>query len=548
MKSSNHKITKVLIANRGEIALRIDRACRSLGIQTTFVCSEADRNSFFARQAKELVIVGPAAAKDSYLNIPRLLAAAKENNCNAVHPGYGFLSENSGFAKQVREAGLIFIGPSPESIEALGSKTEARRRVQERGVPTTAGTPGDLSDEALIAAAQAIGFPVIIKAVAGGGGRGMRVVNNVREMEEALPRARAEALKNFSNEAVYCEQYIHEPRHVEVQIFGDQFGNVIHFGTRDCSTQRRHQKLVEEAPAPFLRDEMRKRIEQAAVEAARSVNYYNAGTAEFLVKGDKFYFLEMNTRIQVEHPVTEMVTGADLVQLQLKIAQGEALPMQQKDIKFRGHAIEFRIYAEDPANNFSPSKGQITKLRRPQAQYIREDGSIEEHDEIVLFYDAMLSKLIVHGKNRDDAVAKSYQALRDYTLEGVATTLPFHRWLLRVSPFRSSPLDIGYLSREFSHESLRALDASEVVDPAHSEPEHGAAKVERFEYHSQRFDTLYTVELTHREAGLFLAVPTLSSERRPAPRFCRISNGKNAAIGALISEVLEKVDPDEIFA
>lgn len=543
----NNRIRKVLIANRGEIAMRIARACEALGIASTLIASEADRNSLAARRAKELVIIGPAAAKDSYLAMDKIIAVAKEKGCDSVHPGYGFLSENAQFAKKVTEAGLIFIGPTAESIEALGSKTEARRRVQERGVPTTKGAPGNLSDQELIAAAIEIGFPVIIKAVAGGGGRGMRIVNSAAEMTENLPRARAEALKNFSNEAVYCEQYISEPRHVEVQIFGDSHGNVVHFGTRDCSTQRRHQKLVEEAPAPFLREDLRRRIESSAVEAAKSVGYQNAGTAEFLVKGDKFYFLEMNTRIQVEHPVTEMVAGVDLVQLQLKVAQGEPIPWEQKDIRFSGHAIEFRIYAEDPENNFSPSKGRITKLRQPQAPYIREDGSIEEGDDIVLFYDAMLSKLIVSGKDRAEAIARAYAALRTYEIEGLATTIPFHRWLLRNSPFRSSPLDIGYIGRQFSKESLRELEVGEVVDPAHVAPIGGAHKVENFEYHSAQFNADYRVEIVHRPDGLFLFAPISKDGARPDPRFCRLSNGRSAGIQSLISEVLETVAPSDIF-
>ncbi|MBN8547691.1 MAG: ATP-grasp domain-containing protein [Deltaproteobacteria bacterium] len=536
-----------MIANRGEIALRIDRACKELGIKTTFIASEADRDSHFARSAEELVIIGPAAAKDSYLAMDKIVAVAKEKGCDAVHPGYGFLSENADFARKVQQAGLTFIGPDPESIDALGSKTEARKRVQERGVPTTAGAPGNLSDAELIALAEKVGFPIIIKAVAGGGGRGMRIVNSLEEMREALPRARAEALKNFSNDAVYFEQYISEPRHVEVQIFGDSHGNVVHFGTRDCSTQRRHQKLVEEAPAPFLSPDLRRRIESAAVEAARSVGYKNAGTAEFLVKDEKFYFLEMNTRIQVEHPVTEVVSGVDLVQLQLRVAQGEAIPWEQKDIRIRGHAIEFRIYAEDPENNFSPCKGRIRTLKRPQADYIREDGAFEEGDDVVLFYDAMLSKLIVYGATREEAIARSYEALREYELEGITTTLPFHRWLLRNSPFRAAPLDIGYLGREYSAESLRALRASEIRDPSYVEPIAGAEKREIFEYKCRRFDATYQVELTHRRGGLFLACPITELGNRAAPNYCRLSNGRTAVMESLTQEVLEVSPPAEIF-
>ncbi|RIL02551.1 MAG: hypothetical protein DCC75_13255, partial [Proteobacteria bacterium] len=406
-----NKINKVLIANRGEIALRIKRACRKLGIRSAAIVSEADKNSLFAREAEELYVIGPAPARESYLAADKIIAAAKELGCDAIHPGYGFLSENAEFARKVIDNGLVFVGPSPESIEALGSKTKARAHVKRFGVPVTPGSEGGLSDQRLVELAAQIGFPVIVKAVAGGGGRGMRIVNSAGELTQILPRARAEALKNFASDDVYLEKFIEQPRHVEVQILGDAFGHVIHLGTRDCSTQRRHQKLVEEAPAPNLSSDLRERIHMAAVNAAKSVSYQNAGTAEFLVKGEEFYFLEMNTRIQVEHPATEMVTGVDLVELQLKVAQGERIPWSQDQITFDGHAIEFRIYAEDPANNFAPSPGRITRLKRNDAPYVREDIGFSEGDEISLHYDAMISKLIVKGENRSDAIAKSIAIL-----------------------------------------------------------------------------------------------------------------------------------------
>jgi acetyl-CoA carboxylase biotin carboxylase subunit len=543
-----NKLKRVLIANRGEIALRIQRACQKLGIATVTIASEVDSQALFARKAEKLVIIGPAPAKESYLAIEKIVAAAKEHDCDAVHPGYGFLSENAEFAKAVTKAGLCFVGPTAESIESLGSKTEARRLVRARGVPTTEGCAGGLKDEEIVKEALRIGFPVIIKAVAGGGGRGMRIAQNEKEIREALPLARAEALKNFSNEAVYIEQYIHEPRHVEVQVFGDTHGKVLHFGTRDCSTQRRHQKLVEEAPAPFLPPALRSAIEQSAVEAAKSVGYVNAGTAEFLVKDDRFYFLEMNTRIQVEHPVTEVVTGVDLVELQLRIAQGEPLPMTQEQVSCTGHAIEFRIYAEDPSLNFAPSKGKIEKLNRPQFDFVREDHGIEEGDTVSLYYDAMLSKLIVHGANRAEAISRSLKALKLFKIEGLATTLPFHRWLLLNSPFAAGPLDIGYLGRHFNEQCLKDLEASEVLDPRHVAPVAGAMKREELVYFSEAFNTEYHIQVLHQEGGVFLAQPVSKDNRKAPLRYCRRSNGFDAAVVALTKEVLEVFSPKDIFS
>lgn len=537
-----HKIEKVLIANRGEIARRIQRACKKNLIASVCIASEVDKNALFAKEAEELVIIGPAPAKDSYLAIDKIIKVAQEKNCDAIHPGYGFLSENAEFAGRVTEAGLIFIGPSASSIQALGSKTEARKLVRARGVPTTEGSQGDLKDPEIIEEARKIGFPVIIKAVAGGGGRGMRIANSEAELAESLPLARGEALKNFANQAVYIEQYISEPRHVEVQIFGDQYGKVLHFGTRDCSTQRRHQKLVEEAPAPYLAPALRSAIQQAAVEAAKSVGYCNAGTAEFLVKGDRFFFLEMNTRIQVEHPVSELITGVDLVDLQLKVAQGYPLPWEQQQINFNGHAIEFRIYAEDPAQNFCPTNGKISKLLCPEADYIREDSAIEEGQEVSLYYDAMLSKLIIHAKTRAEAVNLAYKALREYRLEGLATTLPFHRWLLRNSPFASGPLDIGYIGRNFSSKCIAELEAGEQLDPKHREPLFGAQVKETLNYRSKNFDQNYEIEVLHQEQGIFLASPVGKNGQRAPAKYCRRSNSYEAALKSLIEEVLEKVE------
>lgn len=542
----NNNIGKVLIANRGEIARRIQRAARKLGISHVQICSEADERARFAREAEKLVVVGPAAAKDSYLNIERIIAAAKENGCDAVHPGYGFLSENADFARAVIDAGLIFIGPTPESIEILGSKTKARARVTEFGVPCTPGLMSELPDDELIAEAQKIGFPVIVKAVAGGGGRGMRIAHNPAELAEALPRARAEGKRNFASDAVYVEKYIERPRHIEVQIFGDSQGNVIHLGTRDCSTQRRHQKLVEEAPAPKLSPILREKIHASAVRAAKSVGYKNAGTVEFLVKGEEFYFLEMNTRIQVEHPVTEMVTGLDLVDLQFRVARGEPLPISQDQVRFKGHAIEFRIYAEDPEAEFRPATGKIHKVKFPEYDWLREDGAVQDGDEITVYYDAMISKLIVFGQNRQEAIRKSEKVLKETEITGIPTTLDFHRWLLRLSPFRESPINIAYLGESFSSKDINALRASDKTDGGHREPTAGVEHVEMYRYNSQSFAASYLIEIVHEAGGTFLGVPVLN-DKRALPSACVRSNGRKALLEA-IKKNLEEIPPDSIFA
>lgn len=549
---NQRRITKVFIANRGEIALRIKRACDTLNIASVLGVSEADKNSFAARQIGLTEVIGPAPARESYLHIDRILQAVKNCGADALHPGYGFLSENADFARRVEEAGLTFIGPNSESIRLLGSKTEARKKVTAAGVPCTPGTSADLGDEGLLLEAERMGFPVLIKAVGGGGGRGMRVVTSKEEMKENLPRARAEVKKYFSSEAIYIEKYIERPRHVEVQLFGDNYGNIVHLGTRDCSTQRRHQKLVEEAPAPFLDEALREEIHRAAVLAAKSVGYRNAGTAEFLVKGDKFYFLEMNTRIQVEHPVTEAVTGVDLVALQLKVAMGERLPFSQDEIKFEGHGIEFRIYAEDPQSNFSPAKGRLTKFFCPKDSAVREDKGYEEGDDVSLHYDALMSKLIVKGKNRADAINKSKEILNAYVIKGVSNTVDFHRWLLDNTLFKRSSsekgfIDIGFVEREFSSERLVEFKASRIRDPRHEKPIGGAFVKNFYEYKSEKYNTRYTIEVLHREDGFFLAMPVDTTGRKAKKKNCRVSNGLDTVVKSLIQDVLESTPPSEMF-
>jgi acetyl-CoA carboxylase biotin carboxylase subunit len=516
------KIKRVLIANRGEIARRIRRACEALGIETVLAVSDADATSLAAVEAPEIVAIGGSTARESYLNGAKIIEAAQKSECQAIHPGYGFLSEDADFAQSVIDAGLIFVGPSPDSIRSLGLKTLARKTVSRAGVPITPGSGDASTDDELVAAAQSIGFPVIIKAAAGGGGRGMRIVHEASEMKESLERARAEALKNFGSPAVYCEKLILEPRHVEVQLFGDMHGNIVHFGTRDCSAQRRYQKLVEEAPAPFLDPETRERIHQAALAAARSVGYYNAGTAEFLVKGSEFYFMEINTRIQVEHPVTEIITGVDLVQLQLKVAMGEKLPLTQEEIEFKGHAVELRINAEDVFENFRPALGTITSWKRPtgadSSVGIREDYGFVPGNEVTPFYDSLLSKVIAFGGTREEALYRAFNFLRGYTVGGVPTTIPFHAWILANPQFQGPGIDIGYVERTFTADGAREALALLEIDPEHkngvksseSEP------VERVYVKTSR-GARTPVDLVHEHGGTFLAIP-LDERGSPLPK------------------------------
>jgi 3-methylcrotonyl-CoA carboxylase alpha subunit len=522
------KITKLLIANRGEIARRIHRACVSLGIETALVTSDPDLNSLAASEVGQVIALGGSTARDSYLNGDKIIAAARAAGCDAIHPGYGFLSEDPNFAQATIDAGLIFVGPSPNSIRALGVKTTARATVIKAGVPVTPGSVGGASDAELAKAAQEIGLPVIVKAAAGGGGRGMRIVRQASELVESLDRARAEALKNFGSDAVYLEKYIEEPRHVEVQLFGDQHGNVVHFGTRDCSSQRRHQKLIEEAPAPFLDEETRELIHKAAVVAAKSVGYYNAGTAEFLVKGKEFYFLEINTRIQVEHPVTEAIAGVDLVALQLKVAMGEKLPLSQEEIVFSGHAIELRINAEDVREGFRPAVGTIESWIRPQEKIndatLREDCGYRVGDAIPPFYDSLISKLIFYGETRAHAIYQAFQYLKSYRIEGIPTSIPFHAWILANSDFQGTGIDIGYVERNFKGgESVDSVMGLLESDPSHNlGPDGGAAEyveiVSREDLTEGSLpESAVALKITHEEGGTFLGVP-LDRDNAPLDR------------------------------
>jgi acetyl-CoA carboxylase, biotin carboxylase subunit len=439
---------KILIANRGEIAVRLIRACHELGIAAVAVYSDVDRAGLHVLKADEAYAIGPAPAAESYLNIERILNVAKKSGAEAIHPGYGFLSENEEFAKACRDAGIKFIGPSPESIEIMGSKTRARQQMEKARVPFVPGSSRGLES---VAEAQELaarfGYPVMLKAAAGGGGKGMRLVTTESELASALDAARSEALRAFGDDEVYLEKAITNPRHIEMQILADEHGNCVYLGERECSIQRRHQKVLEESPSTALTAEIRRRMGETAVRAAQAAGYANAGTIEFLFDGRDFYFLEMNTRLQVEHPVTEFVTGLDLVHLQIRIAAGEKLPFAQSDIALRGHAIECRVYAEDPDNNFFPSPGKITALNEPSAPGVRVDSGVYEGWNVPMEYDPLLAKLIAYGGTRSEAIGKLNQALSDYVVGGVRTNLSLFRRILRDPAFLAGKTDTGYLSR-----------------------------------------------------------------------------------------------------
>ncbi len=457
------KIQKLLVANRGEIALRVMRSAREMGIKTVAVYSEADRNALHVRFSDEAVCIGPPASSESYLRMDKILNAAKETGAQAIHPGYGFLSENEDFAKAVKDAGLIFIGPSAESIELMGSKLGAKAAVAKFNVPLVPGTSEPITDITKAKKiSKEIGYPVLIKASAGGGGKGMRIVNDEHEFEEQMERAVSEAKSAFGDGSVFIEKYVTQPRHIEFQIFGDQHGNVVHLFERECSIQRRHQKVVEEAPSSVLTPELRKKMGEAAVNAAKAANYFNAGTIEFILDGNmNFYFLEMNTRLQVEHPVTEQITGLDLVKLQIKVAEGEKLPFKQEDLKINGHAVEVRVYAEDPSNNFLPDIGTLKTYKRPQGHGIRVDDGFEQGMAIPFYYDPMIAKMICHDETREKAISKTIRAIDEYEITGLETTLGFCKFVMNHESFRSGKFDTKFVENYFKPEVLQTKPDNE---------------------------------------------------------------------------------------
>ncbi len=440
---------KVLIANRGEIAVRVIRACRELGIRSVAVYSDVDRNALHVRQADEAVAIGPAPARESYLDGRKLVDAAKLTGAEAIHPGYGFLSENAAFAQTCADAGIVFIGPRPQTIREMGDKVLARQKITAAGVPVVPGTTEKLTDEQAVAFAREIGLPVMVKAAAGGGGKGMRLVHDEAKLLPSIQRARSEARASFGDDSIYVEKFVDEPRHIEIQILGDSHGNAIHLFERECSIQRRHQKLIEEAPANRMPPQLREEMGRAAVAAAKAVGYQGAGTCEFLVDSKfRFYFLEMNTRVQVEHPVTEMITNVDIVKTGIRIAAGQPIGIAQEDVGINGWAIECRIYAEDPEHEFRPSPGEISVYRPPGGPGVRNDAGVFPGATISVYYDPMVSKLICWGRDRSEAIQRMRRALREFVVKGIKTSIPFHRVVMNHPKFVAGHYDTSFIERE----------------------------------------------------------------------------------------------------
>ncbi len=462
-------IRTILVANRGEIAVRVFRTCRELGIGAAAVFSEPDRHALHVRYADEAFPIGPAPAAQSYLNGSKIIEAARRCGADAIHPGYGFLSENAGFAEACAEAGIAFIGPPPEAIRAMGDKTMARATMQQAGVPVTPGSPAIAEDAAadeVAKRAAAIGFPVLVKAAAGGGGKGMRVARSGDDLLRSVAAAQSEARAAFGDGRIFLEKYIAAPRHVEFQVLADEAGRTVHLFERECSIQRRHQKVIEEAPSPALTPEARARMGEAAIEAARACGYANAGTIEFLVDADlNFYFMEMNTRLQVEHPVTEWIAGVDLVAEQIRIAEGEPLRLKQDDLRMRGHAIECRVYAEDPENDFLPDPGDLTRHVPPSGPGVRVDAGVESGDRVEMHYDPMISKLSTWAETRPEAIRRMARALDEYEVAGVRTTIPFCRYVMEHEAYRSGEFDTHFVARHFSGK-LPAPDRDDLIEAA----------------------------------------------------------------------------------
>ncbi len=456
---------KILIANRGEIALRIMRSAKEMGIKTVAVYSEADRASLHVLYADEAVCIGPAPSNQSYLIGEKIIEACRLTGADAIHPGYGFLSENATFARLVKSSGLILIGPTPEAMEIMGNKLSAKAAALKYKIPMVPGTEEAITDveDAKLRAIE-VGFPILIKAAAGGGGKGMRVVEQVEDFEEQMQLAVSEALSAFGDGAVFIERYVTSPRHIEIQILGDTHGNIVHLFERECSIQRRHQKVIEEAPSSILTAEIRERMGKCAVDVARSVNYVGAGTVEFILDENlEFFFLEMNTRLQVEHPVTEMITGLDLVKEQIKIARGEKLSYQQEDLKINGHAIELRVYAEDPENNFLPDIGTLQTYKTPKGNGVRVDDGFEQGMEIPIYYDPMIAKLITYGKDREEALERMIRAIDEYEITGIQTTLGFGKFVMQHEAFKSGDFDTHFVSKYFNAGSLKVENKEEAM-------------------------------------------------------------------------------------
>jgi len=458
--------TKILIANRGEIAIRVIRACKELGVATVAVYSEADRAALHVRAADEAYCIGPAPSQDSYLNGDRVLEAAQRCGADAIHPGYGFLSERAGFAEACARAGIVFIGPNPEAIRVMGNKTTSRAAVHAMGVPLVPGMRENLgSEEEAVAWARELGFPLMMKAAAGGGGKGLRMISRMEDLPAAYRAAKSESLHAFGDDAVYLERYIEHPRHIEIQLLGDKHGHIIYFPERECSIQRRHQKVIEEAPSTLVDPDMRRAMGEAAVKAARAVDYDSAGTVEFIVSGKtrEFFFLEMNTRLQVEHPITEMITGVDLCKEMIKVACGDPLPFRQEDIHMHGHALECRIYAEDPDNRFLPTPGRILGLRVPGGPWVRDESGMYEGLDVPIHYDPMLSKLVVWGSTRERCITRMSRALSEYSVKGIKTTIPFHARVMLNDKFIRGEIDTNFIDTQFQPQDAARVKPHEDI-------------------------------------------------------------------------------------
>ena len=456
---------KILIANRGEIALRVMRSAREMGIKTVAVYSDADRNALHVRYADEAIYIGAAPSSQSYLNGEKIIAACRQTGAEGIHPGYGFLSENAAFARLVKAAGLVLIGPSPEAMEVMGNKLSAKAAALKYSIPMVPGTEEAITDvaEAKKRAVE-VGFPILIKAAAGGGGKGMRIVDSPAEFEEQMQLAVSEATSAFGDGSVFIERYVSSPRHIEIQVLGDTHGNIVHLFERDCSVQRRHQKVIEEAPSKVLTPQLREQMGKCAVDVARSVNYTGAGTVEFIMDDElNFYFLEMNTRLQVEHPVTELITGIDLVKEQIRIARGEAISFKQSDLQIRGHAIELRVYAEDPANNFLPDIGTLQTYITPRGAGVRVDDGFEQGMEIPIYYDPMIAKLIAYGENRTEAIERMLRAIDEYQITGITTTLGFGRFVMQHEAFTSGNFDTHFVKKYFTPDVLNSDNKEEAA-------------------------------------------------------------------------------------
>jgi len=452
------EIKKILVANRGEIAIRVMKTAKKMGIRTVAVYSSADRNALHVKYADEAVLIGEAASNQSYLRGDKIIEVCKELGVDAVHPGYGFLSENSSFAEACEKNNIIFIGPKSKAIEMMGSKLAAKDAVKEYGIPMVPGTEDAITDiDAAKQIATEIGFPILIKASAGGGGKGMRVVEKAEDFVSQMDRAISEATNAFGDGSVFIEKYVTKPRHIEIQVMADSHGNIVYVFERECSIQRRHQKVVEEAPSAVLTPDKRKEMGEAAIKVAKACDYLGAGTVEFLIdEHHNFYFLEMNTRLQVEHPVSELISGLDLVELQIRVARGEVLPIKQEDLQIKGHAMELRVYAEDPMNDFLPNVGNLTKYQLPVGEGIRVDNGIEEGMDVPIYYDPMLSKLITYGETREEAIELMIKAIDNYLVEGVQTTLPFGKFVMEHEAFRSGDFDTGFVKAYYDAEKLKS--------------------------------------------------------------------------------------------